>query len=191
MTHNEYQKACMRTANMNYDEYPMLLNGAIGLCGETGEALDILKKHIFQGHELDDEHLASELGDIFWYLAVTAEAAKIELDDIARNSFGKPTMFNWSIADPSKECLLKGLTGVNSYASKILWYATSLYLGDIDGAVSLRTLLIEVYNNLKLAGIAIDYSVFDIYDLNIEKLKKRYPDGFDKEHSLNRKEGDI
>lgn len=31
----------------------------------------------------------------------------------------------------------------------------------------------------------------DIMQLNIDKLKARYPDGFDAEHSLHRKEGDI
>lgn len=31
----------------------------------------------------------------------------------------------------------------------------------------------------------------DIAAMNIEKLQARYPDGFDSEHSLHRKEGDI
>ena len=31
----------------------------------------------------------------------------------------------------------------------------------------------------------------EIMEMNIEKLKARYPDGFDSEHSLHRKEGDI
>lgn len=31
----------------------------------------------------------------------------------------------------------------------------------------------------------------DIMQLNIDKLKKRYPEGFDAEHSLHRAEGDI
>lgn len=31
----------------------------------------------------------------------------------------------------------------------------------------------------------------DIMQMNIDKLKERYPDGFDVEHSLHRKKGDI
>ena len=31
----------------------------------------------------------------------------------------------------------------------------------------------------------------DIMDMNIQKLKARFPDGFEKEKSLHRKEGDI
>lgn len=36
-----------------------------------------------------------------------------------------------------------------------------------------------------------DWDLEEIMQMNIDKLKKRYPDGFEKEKSLNRKEGDI
>ena len=35
------------------------------------------------------------------------------------------------------------------------------------------------------------WSLEEVMGLNIEKLKARYPEGFDVEHSLHRKEGDI
>ena len=35
------------------------------------------------------------------------------------------------------------------------------------------------------------WSMEYICEMNIEKLKKRYPKGFDEEHSLHREEGDI
>lgn len=38
---------------------------------------------------------------------------------------------------------------------------------------------------------ALGFSLDDVMEANIEKLKKRYPAGFDAEHSLHRKEGDI
>lgn len=31
---------------------------------EAGECIDVLKKHLFQDHWLDREHLAKELGDV-------------------------------------------------------------------------------------------------------------------------------
>lgn len=83
MTGNEYQKAAMRTASdMNYDHYGLLVNGVMGLNGEAGECIDIVKKHLFQEHYLDLEHMAKELGDVAWYLAVTAYAIGYNLDDI-------------------------------------------------------------------------------------------------------------
>lgn len=49
-----------------------LTYGVIGLCGEAGEASEIVKKYAFQGHTLDTYHLAIELGDVLWYVAYTA-----------------------------------------------------------------------------------------------------------------------
>lgn len=112
MTINEYQALAMRTASgMNHENHGMLLNGALGLCGESGEVADIVKKAVFQGHELDVEHVAKELGDVCWYIAVSASAIGCDLESIMK--------------------------------------------------------------------------------ANIEKLRKRYPDGFDTKRSQNREKGDI
>jgi NTP pyrophosphatase (non-canonical NTP hydrolase) len=87
MTINGYQKEALRTANgMNLD---LLINGVMGLCGESGEAIDIVKKHLAQGHELDREHLAKELGDVAWYLAVTAHAIGYDLETVLQMNVDK------------------------------------------------------------------------------------------------------
>lgn len=113
MTPNEYQEACLRTepTDAKISKTTRLENGLMGLCGEAGEAMDILKKFLFQGHSLDKKHLAKELGDVAWYLAVSADALGFDLEDI--------------------------------------------------------------------------------FQMNIDKLKARYPDGFDADRSINRAEGDI
>lgn len=112
MTINEYQKAAMRTASgMNYENHGMLMNAALGICGEGGEVADMVKKATFQGHDLDKEHLAKELGDVAWYIAVGAEA--------------------------------------------------------------------------------IGYDLETVLQMNVDKLMKRYPNGFEAEKSLHRKENDI
>lgn len=108
MTINEYQNLAMTTLNPALSEKDVLINGVMGLCGESGEAIDIVKKWLAQGHELNKEKLAGELGDICWYLAETATALGLSLEDIMA--------------------------------------------------------------------------------ANIEKLRKRYPEGFDAEHSINRTE---
>ena len=82
MTVNEYQKLAMTTLNPALDLKDVLINGVMGLCGESGEAIDIVKKWLAQGHELDKEKLAKELGDIAWYLAETATALGLDLEDI-------------------------------------------------------------------------------------------------------------
>lgn len=82
MTLNEYQKLAMTTLNPALEKKDVLINGVMGLCGESGEAIDIVKKWLAQGHELDKEKLAKELGDICWYLAETATALGLSLEDI-------------------------------------------------------------------------------------------------------------
>ena len=89
MNMNDYQLSAMRTANGMDKRYPMILNGVLGLNGESGECADIVKKHLFQGHELDENHLAEELGDMLWYIAVTAFSIGYDLDEIAQMNVDK------------------------------------------------------------------------------------------------------
>lgn len=90
MTPNEYQKLAMRTASgMNHSEYGMLMNAALGICGEGGEVADMVKKATFQGHTLDEEHLAKELGDVAWYIAVGAYAIGYDFETILRMNIDK------------------------------------------------------------------------------------------------------
>ena len=87
MTINEYQTAALRTAQTDkLTANELLLNSALGLCGESGEVADIVKKHRFQGHDIDIEleHIAKELGDVAWYLAVGAYAIGFDLESIFR-----------------------------------------------------------------------------------------------------------
>ena len=86
MTPNEYQKLAMTTLNPELTPRDVLINGVMGLCGESGEAIDIVKKHLHQGHPLNREALIKELGDIAWYLAETATALDVSLEEVmARN----------------------------------------------------------------------------------------------------------
>lgn len=89
MTGNEYQKLAMTTLNPTLSKKDVLINGVMGLCGESGEAIDIVKKHLHQGHELDKEKLLKELGDIAWYLAETAYALDVPLDQILEQNIAK------------------------------------------------------------------------------------------------------
>lgn len=86
---NEYQKSAMTTLNPTLDRKDVLINSVMGLCGESGEAIDIVKKWLMQGHELDKEHLIKELGDVAWYLAEAATALDISLEDVFQGNIDK------------------------------------------------------------------------------------------------------
>ena len=89
MTINEYQALAMRTLNPELSKKDILINGVMGLCGESGEAIDIVKKHLAQGHDLDREALVKELGDVAWYLAETAYALDVHLEDVLQRNIDK------------------------------------------------------------------------------------------------------
>ena len=63
---NEYQKLAMTTLNKDLNNKDVLINAVMGLCGEAGEAIDIVKKHLHQGHELDKDKLITKksLGEL-------------------------------------------------------------------------------------------------------------------------------
>ena len=89
MEANEYQKLAMTTLNPALDKKDVLINSVMGLCGESGEAIDIVKKWLMQGHELDKEHLIKELGDVAWYLAEAATALDVPLETVLQGNLDK------------------------------------------------------------------------------------------------------
>ena len=82
MTINEYQQLALRTESHTNSDLDRILQGVMGLAGESGECVDLVKKFVFQGHSLDSEHLIKELGDVAWYLALTADAIGCSLEDV-------------------------------------------------------------------------------------------------------------
>ena len=61
----------LQDADALWSQPQRLLTGAIGICSEGGELLDLVKKLIFQGKEPTDElrnKIKNELGDVMWYV---------------------------------------------------------------------------------------------------------------------------
>lgn len=76
-TENEYLDMVMRLAH-NKDGAPItigsrdaFLMAALGLAGEAGEVVDIIKKRTFHpAYVYDGAHLVEEMGDVLWYLGL-------------------------------------------------------------------------------------------------------------------------
>lgn len=107
MTAKEYQKLAMRTndgkctermdnwkisAMCNGDNAGALLNGCLGLAGEAGEVLDIVKKWIFHCDSLNVENLHKELGDVMWYVAMICDSMQISIEDVMEKNIEKLKM---------------------------------------------------------------------------------------------------
>ena len=89
MTINEYQKLAMKTLNPNLEEKDILINGVMGLCGESGEVIDIVKKWLAQGHDLDRDKIIKELGDVAWYIAEIAHVLGVPLEEVLTKNIDK------------------------------------------------------------------------------------------------------
>jgi NTP pyrophosphatase (non-canonical NTP hydrolase) len=86
---DEYEKAAARTINPSLDANGRLIDAAAGLAEEAGEALSLVRKHLYQGRELDRDKLEKELGDALWCLAMTARAAGLSIEQVAAANLKK------------------------------------------------------------------------------------------------------
>jgi NTP pyrophosphatase (non-canonical NTP hydrolase) len=89
VTFDEYQAAAARTLNPRLNDQEKLLDAAAGVAEEAGEVLAHVRKHLYQGRELDRERLAEELGDVLWCVAAVATMAGLDLAPIARQNQAK------------------------------------------------------------------------------------------------------
>ena len=95
----EYQDKCLNTW---YGE-EKLVRAFLGVCGEAGELAERIKKHLRGDYDLEElkNRSEKEIGDILYYLAVTAHELGLELDEIATNNILK-------LAKRDKEGKIKG-----------------------------------------------------------------------------------
>jgi len=89
---NDYQikaSATARQKNANNELFHLLL----GLCGESGEIAEKMKKIIRDQNsdfsQLDVEDIKKELGDVLWHVAILAKYFDISLDDVAQANIDK------------------------------------------------------------------------------------------------------
>lgn len=90
MEFKEYEQDAQRTLinlDLNYKEKVSMLS--MGLCGEAGEVVEMLKKYLYHGHYLLKEELTKELGDVLWYVAALAMSHDISLEQIAQTNIIK------------------------------------------------------------------------------------------------------
>jgi len=83
LTLSEYQSLAARTAGAGGSDERRLIIAALGLAGESGEFADLIKKRTAHGHDIPNEKLADELGDVLWYIAEAATACNVDLGNLA------------------------------------------------------------------------------------------------------------
>lgn len=176
MNLNEYQKLAQRTsATIGADK---IKNGCLGLIGETGEIVDALKKWLFQSGEnppFPKEKFIKEMGDVLWYCAEVASGMGWEFGSVMSDVEGCECAINYDIE------LLSVAISVSAHDAYLAFILEKDHLPP-------RDCLRMVFGLLKELCRRIHTSIDEVAHVNIEKLKKRYPDGFDPERSMHRPE---
>ena len=76
-----FQEEALRSMRSDLPYELICSNMCMGLSGETGETIDIFKKHIYQGKVLDINDVIEEIGDILWYIANLCNVNKITMKE--------------------------------------------------------------------------------------------------------------
>ncbi|RPH39044.1 MAG: nucleotide pyrophosphohydrolase [Burkholderiales bacterium] len=66
-----------------------LLHATLGLAGETGEVVDIIKKVWAYDKKLDKEKLIEEMGDLFHYYTRLLHLSNIKLSEVIDSNYTK------------------------------------------------------------------------------------------------------
>lgn len=96
---------------------------------------------------------------------------------------------NWKLSQNEKR--LHALHGISSEVGEIHSIFQKSYQGHEVNSDHLKKELGDLMWFTAEFCTAMRWKLDDVMGLNIEKLNKRYPDGFDKGHSLHRAKGDI
>lgn len=188
ITFNEYVETASRTAAKHDNE---LVNYAMGLSGESGELIDLVKKFIFHGHHIETAKIKKEGGDVLWYASQLVKLLEIKFntDDIF-DSLNKqlPRMKKLSEKHTDNYLMICCLN-LSKASGKISEIVDQLVFNGADPDVlrlkrEMSTIFYNLFFIITIAGLTIE----EVAEGNIEKLKKRYPDGFDVEKSINRVE---
>lgn len=96
-----------------------------------------------------------------------------------------------SIKDNNQDKLMHGVLGLTSEAGEVAGIFQKSYQGHEPDEEHLIKECGDVLWMVAEILDAIHIPMSRAMGMNIEKLKERYPDGFDPEKSLHRKEGDV
>lgn len=71
------------------DQMGRTLHAAVGVAGEAGELLDMVKKSWIYGKDFDHENLIEECGDLLFYIAAALDQHGYTLSDAAKANYAK------------------------------------------------------------------------------------------------------
>lgn len=175
----EYQQKALSRINPIVEKSHKEENyyACMGLMEETGEIVSEIRKALYKGNyhekQLDEEHLAEEIGDLLWYMALSCKNIGIEFSEIRKTNSIKGTERNVKI-------LKKLAIELSARTGKVINELNLLNINETKKAMQ------EQYEILEELCEVINKTIEEILEQNVNKVNNRYD-----EKGKNKKDDEI
>lgn len=182
MNKKEYKEFVKQSEKGTLQTLDRINHAMFGMAGEIGECIDCIKKVIFHGHKYDSRIFLNELGDFLWYSTLFAmcyeEKYEVNLSyfendlidmskhNVKSENYGRLHLFG----------IFTDIAGIIVYLKKEEMFTEHILAGIIE----------EMYCNIEALCYINGINLYDLMDINVKKIRKRYPNGFDPSRSINR-----
>jgi len=168
ITHDQWIEHCYDVLRHYPEDHPNRADrdyALIGLAGETGEFLDLLKKKHWHGADVPSDRLIEEAGDVMWYVALLASQGHAvgASDAVYAYRRGEEPLQTW-IGDMARRIIHELGCASSHVSAGGQWYAGRL--------VEMVSSLLDEHG----------LSMADALEFNRAKLDARHGDGYRAEH---------
>lgn len=174
MNITEYQIATRRTAKAGMSFESRLKHAALGCASDMGEVASLLKARLVYSKMIEPSDLIKELGDVTWFIAYACDQFNITMSEVA---FHPEYDFRFmSYHNRDKDVIYWAMMGLKAAGD------FSDLIANGCQAFTHRTIalnhLAKLYICVCQVADKFRIGISEVFDKNIEKLRKRYPDGY-------------
>lgn len=170
-----YRESVLRTMPKNISHFDYLSLGVLGVIGEGGEVVDLIKKFIHHDKPISKDKIIKELGDVRWYLEVLNITLEREfsLNEIYTHHTCIYKKLRLACIDIGKQI------GTISLATERFFGINEII--EFDRDLILRRAIDDLFSTIRFIAIELESSMDEVEDINDKKLQERYPQGFSTE----------
>jgi hypothetical protein len=170
MNPHEYHALAMRTKSHDQTPVQRLTNAALGLAGEWAEFYEL-----WYTNDNAPVETLKEAGDLLWYSAQATDALGLNFADI-----------QWQVVTGTTNATcIKAIGTIAEIAKKAMFHGHPL--GD-EQRDQVMDALAYIVRDVRNVLVVYRWTMEDAMQANIDKLRRRYPDGFSAEASINRED---
>ena len=159
MNWNSYIDAAQRTAGTHRSTDYALTHAALGICGEVGELCDHFRYGEF------GQSIADEMGDVLWYCALAADALDAREFPKTQWPHGSSSAKDMSLS------LYRSAASFSEMVKKQVMHSR-------DTKAAMIASLMDIVSGCEYVCRWYGIEFESVLNGNIEKLLKRYPNGF-------------